>query len=234
MVRQDEPMDTRPPRTQPDAGPTGHLTLAGGPDAVATLDVKRSKFLAVVRRVDSEAAARELIAEQRRAHRDARHHCSAFVLGARGETTRTNDDGEPSGTAGGPMLDVLVGAGLSDVCAVVVRWFGGTLLGAGGLVRAYGDAVSLALQTAPLVRREPRSLWRIRLAHADAGRVEGLLRSKGAQVIDTEYGADVTLVVAAEADDVEAVVAAATSGAGTAEPAGRTWVDVPVPDAQTR
>ena len=81
-------------------------------------------------------------------HWDARHHCSAFVLGPRSELQRSSDDGEPAGTAGAPMLEVLRGAGVSDVAAVVTRWFGGTLLGAGGLVRAYGDAVRAALAEA--------------------------------------------------------------------------------------
>ncbi|EGD57099.1 IMPACT family protein [Gordonia neofelifaecis] len=204
-----------------------YLTLSRGDDAVGTLEVKRSKFLAVIRRVDAEDSAREFIAEQRRAYRDARHHCSAFVLGPRGQTTRTNDDGEPSGTAGAPMLDVLVGAGLSDVCAVVIRWFGGTLLGAGGLVRAYGDAVSLAVDAGTVVRREQRAVWRVRLSHMEAGRVEGELRAKGAEIVETEYGADVVLVVAVGgAVDVAAMVAASTSGAGAADAAGEMWVDI--------
>ena len=107
--------------------------------------VLRSRFLAHVARAETEAAARAVIAEARAAHHDARHHCSAFVLGADAMLRRSNDDGEPSGTAGRPMLDVLGGRGLSDVVVVVTRWFGGTLLGTGGLTRAYGDATAAAL-----------------------------------------------------------------------------------------
>lgn len=210
-------------------GVPSYLTLARGDDIVGEIEVKRSKFMAVLRRVEDEAQARELLAELRREHRDARHHCSAFILGTRGETTRTNDDGEPSGTAGAPMLDVLQGAGVSDVAAVVVRWFGGTLLGAGGLARAYGDAVTLALQAAPLVRREQRILSRVALPHADAGRVEADLRNRGIEVLGTAYGAQATVLMATGAlAEAQRAVAAATAGSGVVEDAGVEWVDVRV------
>ncbi|WP_026918598.1 IMPACT family protein [Gordonia shandongensis] len=206
-----------------------YLSLPRGAETTGVLEVKRSRFLAVVRSADSEDAARDTVAELRRAHRDARHHCSAFVIGPHAEIARTNDDGEPSGTAGAPMLDVLRGADLSDVVAVVVRWFGGTLLGAGGLARAYGDAVSLALADAPVVRREPLDLVRLALPHADAGRVEADLRGRGVHVLDTEYAAEATLLLAtSDPASVDAAVAAATAGAGRLEPAGTRWVETPV------
>ncbi|MGB3602661.1 YigZ family protein [Gordonia sp. (in: high G+C Gram-positive bacteria)] len=206
--------------------PATYLTLKRDVETREMLEVKRSKFLAVVRRVDTEDEAREMIADLRSEFRDARHHCTAFVLGARGEVTRSNDDGEPSGTAGAPMLEVLRGAELSDVCAVVVRWFGGTLLGAGGLVRAYSDAVTLALASAPVVRREERMLSRVSLPHAEAGRVESELRSRGIEVLDAEYSADVSLLLASTSlEQVEVVVAEATSGTSAVEPAGTRWID---------
>ena len=118
---------------------TSYVTVAR--DATAEVEDRGSRFLCTLRRVATEDDARALVAALRREHGDARHHCSAFVLGADGAIQRSSDDGEPAGTAGAPMLDVLRGAGLSDVAAVVTRWFGGTLLGAGGLVRAYSDAV---------------------------------------------------------------------------------------------
>src|ERR1700709_667738 len=127
-----------------------YLTLPPG-DLTAELEIKRSRFLAVVRRVGDERAAQELVAEQRKGHHTARHHCSAFVVGPDQARGRAQDDGEPAGTAGLPMLNVLTGEGLSDVAAVVTRYFGGTLLGAGGLSRAYSGAVSMALEGASLV-----------------------------------------------------------------------------------
>ncbi len=204
-----------------------YFTVAGPADAIGQVDVKRSRFLAVVRRVDTEDSARALLAELRREHHDARHHCSAFILGPRAETMRSNDDGEPSGTAGAPMLDVLRGAELSDVATVVVRWFGGTLLGAGGLVRAYGDAVASALESATVIRREQRTLSRVSLPHADAGRVEAELRARGIAVLETEYAAQATLLLAtSDLADAEAAVAASTAGSAHVEPSGTQWVDV--------
>ncbi|TWP36868.1 IMPACT family protein [Leekyejoonella antrihumi] len=210
-------------------GPPAYLTLTPTADAVGVIEVKRSRFHAVVRRVDSEEEARELVAQQRRTHHDAGHHCSAFLLGPAGEVARWGDDGEPSGTAGQPMLEALRGVPLSDVAAVVVRWFGGTLLGAGGLARAYGGAVSLALETAQLVRREQRTLCEVTLSHAQAGRVEAEIRARGIEVLGTEYAARVTMRIATTTmTQAQDAVAAATSGQSRAEPAGLQWVDVPV------
>ena len=122
------------------------LRLTAGPDVTGEYEEKRSRFVAVLRRCDDEEDARALIAELRAAHPSARHHCSAFIVDVPGASRieRSSDDGEPSGTAGTPMLDVLRGSGLTGVCAVVVRWFGGTKLGTGGLARAYSAAVSEA------------------------------------------------------------------------------------------
>ena len=117
-----------------------YLTIAGR--SSAEIEVRRSRFVCDVERVESEEAAREFIEAIRSGSREARHHCTAFILGSNGAIQRSNDDGEPSGTAGAPMLEVLRGRGVSDVVAVVTRWFGGVLLGTGGLIRAYGDAVS--------------------------------------------------------------------------------------------
>jgi putative IMPACT (imprinted ancient) family translation regulator len=127
------------------------------------------------------------------------------------------------------MLDVLRGAGLSDVAAVVTRWFGGTLLGAGGLVRAYGDAVRAAVAEAGALRRELLTELALELDHADAGRVEGELRSRGATVLDVTYDARVRLLLAAPADEVgrlDELVAAATAGRAHPVVVGERWVDV--------
>ncbi|GAA5109537.1 YigZ family protein [Alloalcanivorax gelatiniphagus] len=181
-----------------------------------------------MRRVADEDEARALVAALRREHHDARHHCSAFVLGPDGAVQRSSDDGEPAGTAGAPMLEVLRGAGVSDVAAVVTRWFGGTLLGAGGLVRAYGDAVRAALSEAGTLRRSLLVELALELDHADAGRVEGELRARGVTVLDVSYDARVRLLLAAaphEVHRVGEVVAAATGGRSAPAPVGERWVD---------
>src|SRR5699024_1117395 len=134
---------------------------------------------ATLARAGSEEAARAVIERVRAAGPGARHHCTAMVIGPEGRLQRTNDDGEPPGTAGSPMLEVLCGEGLSDVVAVVTRWFGGTLLGTGGLVRAYSEAVRAAVGAARLVRREPVQFFELSVPHADAGRVEHELRAQG-------------------------------------------------------
>lgn len=160
--------------------------------AVAELEVKRSRFVAVLRRATTIEQARELVAEARREHPAARHHCSAFVVSVPGAqpVLHSNDDGEPAQTAGRPMLDVLVGSGLSNVGAVVIRWFGGTLLGTGGLVRAYGDVTRMAVEQLHRVRVQPMRLVSLAVGHATAGRVEADLRGAAVRVQDVVHGAD--------------------------------------------
>ncbi|SDO42058.1 uncharacterized protein, YigZ family [Nakamurella panacisegetis] len=206
------------------------LTIAPDGEGSAEIEVKRSRFLAVVARIDSEDGAKALLGQARREHHDARHHCSAFVLhvNGQGDRTRSSDDGEPSGTAGLPILQVLLGAGLSDVAAVVTRYFGGTLLGAGGLVRAYSAATAAAVAAAVTVRRRRLELLTLAVDHAVAGRVESELRSRGVVITGTEYGpsAVLTLAVPAFSDEVAGTVASVTAGAGVLRPAGFRWVDV--------
>jgi uncharacterized YigZ family protein len=206
---------------------TSYLTLPPG-DVTAELEVKRSRFLAVVRRVADQAAAQALVAEQRKAHHTAGHHCSAFVLGPDQSLVRAQDDGEPSGSAGMPMLTVLTGVGLSDVAAVVTRYFGGTLLGAGGLSRAYGGAVSAALDGAVRVRRSRLALFRIVAAHGVAGHLESTLRGRGVVIRNVTYGAEVVLTVAVRPDrseELSSVLASATGGESVLREAGSDWVD---------
>ncbi|WP_372729080.1 YigZ family protein [Nocardioides sp.] len=206
-----------------------YLTLAR--DGVAEIEVKRSRFLCTVERVGTEQAARAVVERLRKQHGDARHHCSAFVLGPDAAVERSSDDGEPAGTAGAPMLEVLrghAGEGVSDVVAVVTRWFGGTLLGAGGLVRAYGDAVRAGLEVAGTRRRELVRELRLELGHGDVGRVESELRTRGVAVLDTTYGAQVGLLLGVSPGDVaqlHAWIAELTGGTLVAEPVGERWVD---------
>ena len=197
----------------------------------ATLEVKRSVFLAEIARVDDEDAARTVVAAARKTHADARHHCSAFVLDVVGAqpVERSSDDGEPAGTGGMPVLAALHGSGLVDVVCVVTRWFGGVKLGVGPLARAYGDAAGAVLAQAPRVERVLRPRWRVHVSYADVGRLVDDLTTRGVTV-DPEYGADATLLLAADpAVDMLELVASLTQGSAVVEAAGTVAVESSVP-----
>ena len=203
-----------------------YLTIAR--DGHADIEVKRSRFRCTLVRVDEEGAARAVVDRLRREHWDARHHCSAFVLGPDGSVQRSSDDGEPAGTAGAPMLEVLRGRDVSDVVAVVSRWFGGVLLGAGGLVRAYGDAVRAGLDEVGVIMRERVDEVELCLDHADAARVESELRARGVGVLGVEYAAQATLLLGVppvDADRCDALVAELTAGRARPRRVGSRWRD---------
>lgn len=199
-------------------------------DGTAEIEVKRSRFIAHVARVSSEEQARAVLERVRKEHWDARHHCSAFVLGPDAAVTRSSDDGEPSGTAGAPMLEVLRGREVSDVVAVVTRYFGGTLLGAGGLVRAYSEAVRMGLEEEGVVRRQRMQLVELLTTPAGAGRLEHDLRSRDVVVRGVSYADPVVVTAAVPVTGVEnlrSIVAALTSGEVSLRPTATEWVDLP-------
>lgn len=206
-----------------------YRTISG--HASAEIVVQRSRFLCDVVRVEDELSARGVIEQARREHWDARHHCSAFVLGPDRSIERSNDDGEPPGTGGNPMLEVLRGRGLSDVVAVVTRWFGGTMLGTGGLSRAYAEAVRAALEEATVVQRVEQELCEVTVDLAAAGRLEHELRSRGTKMLATEYTDMATLSIAVPLIAVpvaEEIVAELTEGTAQLVHVGRRWVDEPL------
>lgn len=209
-----------------------YLTVAGS--ATGEVVVSRSRFLCVLERVEDEVSARAVVEQERRAHWDARHHCSAFILGPERSIERSSDDGEPPGTGGAPMLEVLRGRQLSDVVAVVTRWFGGTLLGTGGLGRAYADAVRAALDVTTLVQRVEQELCEVTVDLAGAGRLEHELRSRGTKVLNIDFTDVATLSLAVPAIAVpiaEEIVAELTEGRAELVHRGRRWVDAPVGEA---
>lgn len=203
----------------------GYTTLSA--PAAAELEVKRSRFLAVLEPVGSEADARAVIARVRSVHPRARHHCTAFVLGPGQSLQRTNDDGEPSGTAGAPMLDALIAAGLSDVVAVVVRYFGGVLLGAAGLTRAYRAAVAEAIAAASLRELELRQRYVVTAGYAEVAALEAEGRRRR-WTVSLDYAGKPSIEVAvpeAEVGTLLARVAEVTAGRAAPTSLGEVWVD---------
>lgn len=152
---------------------------------------KKSRFIATVRPVESEDEAVSFINETKKKYWDARHNCSAFVIGKRQELTRCSDDGEPAGTAGRPMLDVLLKENIHNAAIVVTRYFGGVLLGTGGLVRAYQQATKAGLSASEIIEKKDGAVLFIRTDYTGIGRLQYLFAQEKITVMDTAYEADV-------------------------------------------
>lgn len=150
---------------------------------------KKSRFIATVRPVESEEEALAFIEEMRKKYWDARHNCYAYIIKGEGATptARCSDDGEPSQTAGKPMLDVLMGEELIDVCAVVTRYFGGTLLGTGGLVRAYSGAVKEGLANAQILEKKQGVRMEVTTDYNGVGKIQYLAAQEGIDTLDSQY-----------------------------------------------
>lgn len=163
--------------------------------ARSEIEIKRSRFIASLARTDSEEDARAFIAQIRRNFPDARHHCTAFIIhqDTGPDTARSSDDGEPAGTAGNPMLKVLTESGLTNVTCVVTRYFGGTKLGTGGLVRAYSGAVQQVLEDAQTVRLVTQPSYQLQLPISEAGKIEAKLTQNGYQILARDFAQDATL-----------------------------------------
>lgn len=193
--------------------------------------IKKSRFICTVARAATEDEARAAIEAVRRRYWDANHHCTAYRIGLGGQFQRTSDDGEPAGTAGTPMLAVLTRRDLTDTVAVVTRYFGGVMLGAGGLIRAYGQAVTTAVDAIGIVERHPVSVIAVESNHGDAGRLEHALRGSRYELGPVTHAARVTFEV--RLDDgalpgFETWLAEATNGRGQARVVGLVEVEVPV------
>ena len=148
---------------------------------------KKSRFIATVRPVESEGEAAAFIAEMKKKYWDARHNCSAFAIGPNQELTRCSDDGEPAQTAGRPMLDVLLREGIHNAAVVVTRYFGGTLLGTGGLVRAYQRAVQEGLAHCVVIEKEPGKMLSIQTDYTGLGKIQYTLAQQQIAVMGIGY-----------------------------------------------
>ena len=171
---------------------------------VGELIEKKSRFIATVKPVETEEEAVAFIEELKKKYWDATHNCSAFVLGTRGEVTRCSDDGEPSGTAGRPMLDVLMGGGVRNVCVVVTRYFGGTLLGTGGLVRAYSASVQEGLKQCILIDKKLARQIKLTSDYSDVGKLQYLIAGRGYTTLNSEFTDHVEITVLVPVDDQRA------------------------------
>ena len=168
---------------------------------------KRSVFYGVCLPVKTEEEAIALIAAEKKRYPDARHHVYAYLL-SEGNVTRYSDDREPQGTAGIPILDMLRKEGLTDLCCVVTRYFGGTLLGTGGLVRAYTAAAKAAMKDAVPARGEETVVASLSLSYAEHTRIAPLLEKNGVRVTDTVYSDNVTLRMELAAERYDGFAAA--------------------------
>jgi uncharacterized YigZ family protein len=198
---------------------------------VDELEIRRSRFICALARVVTEEEAQEFIAGRRRAHRDATHNCTAYILGEHGQISRNSDDGEPAGTAGLPMLEVLARRDLTGVAAVVTRYFGGVKLGAGGLVRAYGQAVAQTIDALGVVERRPVVTVTVAVGHERVGRLQRDLHASPYPPAGARYGplAEIDVPVAEEKlAAFEAWIAAATGGQATVRRGARALIDVDV------
>lgn len=183
--------------------------------AEAELVEKKSRFIATVRPVASEEEAAAFIEEMKKKYYDARHNCSAFVIGNKAQITRSSDDGEPGGTAGRPMLEVLLESEIRNIAAVVTRYFGGTLLGTGGLVRAYSGVLKEAIAKCETARQHFGVRIRIKTDYNAVGKIQYILASKNINPEDCVYAADVEMTAIAPIEEYDRLckeIVEATSG----------------------
>lgn len=169
-------------------------------------EIKKSRFICHIKRVTTEEEARNFIQAVKKEHYKATHNCSAFILGEQSEIKRSSDDGEPSGTAGVPMLGVLENHQLTNVCAVVTRYFGGIKLGAGGLIRAYAGSVALAIKEIGSVHIKEQLGLRLTLSYSQYQELPNFLKAKQLQEQDTAFTDQVQTTIFVDKDDKESVI----------------------------
>lgn len=178
---------------------------------------KKSRFIATVLPVSSEEEALGFIEEMKKKYWNATHNCYAFVVGENMDIQRFSDDGEPSGTAGKPMLDILLGEEVHNTAVVVTRYFGGTLLGTGGLVRAYGRAVKEGLDNSVIIEKQYGVLLEIRTDYTGLGKIQYQLGQREIDILDSIYAEDVrvqALVPVSRVDEIEKSITQVTGGKG--------------------
>ena len=187
---------------------------------------KKSRFIATVIPVESEEEALAFIEAMKKKYWNATHNCSAYVIGEKGQLKRCSDDGEPSGTAGRPMLEVLEGEGIRNVAVVVTRYFGGTLLGTGGLVRAYSASVKAGLASSVIITKIPGVKLKIETDYTGLGKIQYLLGEMGIRTLDSQYTDHVeldVLVPETMLERVKAELIEGTNGQAKLEEGANCW-----------
>ena len=171
-------------------------------------EIKKSRFICHAKRVYSEEEARTFITAIKKEHYKATHNCSAFIIGERSEIKRTSDDGEPSGTAGVPILGVLENHNLTNVCVVVTRYFGGIKLGAGGLIRAYAGSVALAVKEIGIVEIKEQAGIQIQMSYAQYQEYGNFLKEHNLMELETNFTDQVDTIIFVDKEDKEYTKAA--------------------------
>ncbi|KXU05211.1 YigZ family protein [Streptococcus oralis] len=194
-------------------------------------EIKKSRFICHAKRVYSEEEARDFITAIKKEHYKATHNCSAFIVGERSEIKRTNDDGEPSGTAGVPMLGVLENHNLTNVCVVVTRYFGGIKLGAGGLIRAYAGSVALAVKEIGIIEIKEQAGIAIQMSYAQYQEYSNFLREHKLTEIETNFTDQIDTIIYVDKEEKENIKSALVeffNGKVTLTDQGLREVEVPV------
>ena len=182
-----------------------HIYKTTAENGTASYEIQKSHFIAYTSHVETEAEARDFVTAIKKKHFDARHNCSAWVLGADSSQQKSNDDGEPGGTAGNPILEAIKQHGLTNVVVVVTRYFGGIKLGAGGLIRAYSHTASLGLEATPFLEVKPFCLMEAEMDYSLLGTVENWIRNKDLRTGETAYLDNVTVRLLVEPADCEEI-----------------------------
>ena len=194
-------------------------------------EIKKSRFICHAKRVYSEEEARDFITDIKKEHYKATHNCSAFIIGERSEIKRTSDDGEPSGTAGVPMLGVLENHNLTNICVVVTRYFGGIKLGAGGLIRAYAGSVALAVKEIGIIEIKEQVGIAIQMSYTQYQEYNNFLKEHTLMELDTNFTDQVDTMIYVDKEEKENIKAALVeffNGKVTLTDQGLREVEVPV------
>lgn len=200
-------------------------------NGIHEIDIKKSRFICHLKRVKTEEEAVAFIDEIKKEHWKATHNCSAYTLGMNDEIQRAHDDGEPSGTAGVPMLEIFLKRDLKNVATVVTRYFGGVKLGAGGLIRAYGGAVNEAVKEIGMIERQLQLLIDVTVSYSLSGGVEHSLRQANYTVQDTSYAENVTFHCVVPIEDEESFkndMINWTSDEAKIEVGKKAWIEVDI------